>query len=238
LTVMLPFQNQLRSLSVNELCDGKLNILFVGRLEKRKGANYLLKAYRRVKRDIPNSRLIIVGPGTKLRDKYEEQVEKYDLKDVVFVGYTSHEELPRYYKTADIFCAPATGWESFGIVLLEAMAVGKPIVASDIDGYASILSHGVEGLLVPPKDEESLAQALISLLKDEKLRQEMGARGILKAEEYDWKNVARRVESLYEKILGEAHKRETFSLRRMITEDLRKLFSGRLGANAKTDRSS
>ncbi len=223
---------------INEFCDGKLNILFVGRLEKRKGADYLLKAYQRVKRDIPNSRLIIVGPGTRLRGKYEKQVKKHNLEDVVFVGYTSHEELPRYYKTADVFCAPATGWESFGIILLEAMAVGKPIVASDIDGYASILRHGAEGLLVPPKDEKSLAQALTSLLKDEKLRQEMGAKGILKAQEYDWKNVARRVEGLYSKILSEPQKRETFSLRRMIIEDLRKLFSGKMRANAKTNRSS
>jgi phosphatidylinositol alpha-mannosyltransferase len=223
---------------IDELCDEKLNILFVGRLEKRKGADYLLKAYEQVKRDIPNSRLIIVGPGTKLRDKYEKQVKKHDLRDVVFVGYTNYEELPRYYKTADVFCAPATGWESFGIVLLEAMAVGKPIVASNIDGYASILTHGAEGLLVPPKDEKSLAQTLTSLLNDEKLRQEMGARGILKAKEYDWKNVARRVEALYSKVISEPKKREPFSLRRMISEDLRKLFSKKVRANAKTDRSS
>jgi len=222
---------------IDELCDGKLNILFVGRLEKRKGANYLLKAYERVKRDIPNSRLIIVGPGSKLRDKYEKRVKKRSLTDVVFVGYTNYEELPRYYKTADVFCAPATGWESFGIVLLEAMAVGKPIVASSIEGYASILTHGAEGLLVPPKDEKSLAQALTSLLNDEKLRQEMGAKGILKAKEYDWKNVARRVEALYSKVLSEPQKRGTFSLRRMIIEDLRKLFSRKVRANAKTDPS-
>ena len=223
---------------IDELCDGKLNILFVGRLEKRKGADYLLRAYERVKRDIPNSRLIIVGPGTKLRDKYEKQVKKRSLKDVVFVGRTSHEELPRYYKTADVFCTPATGWESFGIVLLEAMAVGKPIVASNIEGYASILTHGAEGLLVPPKDEKSLAQALTSLLNDEKLRQEMGAKGILKAKEYDWKNVAQRVEALYGKVLSEPQKRGTFSLRRMIAEDMRKLFSKKVRANAKTDPSS
>ncbi len=223
---------------IDELCDGKLNILFVGRLEKRKGADYLLKAYEQVKRDIPNSRLIIVGPGTKLRDKYEKQVKRRSLKDVVFVGYTNYEELPRYYKTADVFCAPATGWESFGIVLLEAMAVGKPIVASNIDGYASILSHGTEGLLVTPKDEKSLAQALTSLLNDEKLRRKMGAKGILKAKEYDWKNVAQRVEALYSKVLSEPRKRGTFSLRRMIVEDLRKLFSGKMRANAKTDPSS
>ena len=223
---------------IDELCDGKLNILFVGRLEKRKGADYLLKAYEQVKRDIPNSRLIIVGPGTRLRGKYEKQVKKHSLKDVVFVGYTNYEELPRYYKTADVFCAPATGWESFGIVLLEAMAVGKPIVASNIDGYASILTHGAEGLLVPPKDEKSLAQALTSLLNDEELRQKMGAKGILKAKEFDWENVARRVEALYSKVLSESQKRGTFSLRRMIAEDLRKLFSKKVRANAKTNPSS
>ncbi len=223
---------------IDELFDGKLNILFVGRLEKRKGAAYLLKAYEQVKRDIPNSRLIIVGPGTKLRDKYEKLVKKLDLKDVVFAGYTNYEELPRYYKTADVFCAPATGWESFGIVLLEAMAVGKPIVASNIEGYASILTHRAEGLLVPPKDEKSLAQALTSLLNDEKLRQEMGAKGILKAKDYDWKCVAKRVEALYSKVLSEPQKRGTFSLRRMIAEDMRKLFSKKVRANAKTDPSS
>ena len=170
--------------------------------------------------------------------RFDSSAASKGLKDVVFVGYTNYEELPRYYKTADVFCAPATGWESFGIVLLEAMAVGKPIVASNIEGYASILTHRAEGLLVPPKDEKSLAQALTSLLNDEKLRQEMGAKGILKAKDYDWKCVAKRVEALYSKVLSEPQKRGTFSLRRMIAEDMRKLFSKKVRANAKTDPSS
>jgi len=166
---------------IDRFSDGKLNILFVGRLESRKGLNYLLKAYRRVKQEVSNSRLIIVGPGTRLRRKYEKEVRRNDLRDVVFVGYVDSDELPRYYKTADIFCSPATGRESFGIVLLEAMAMGKPIIASNIEGYASVMTHGAEGLLVPPKDKERLAQALISLMNDESLRQQMGARGKLKA---------------------------------------------------------
>jgi len=189
---------------IDEFCDGKLNILFVGRLEKRKGLNYLLKAYKQVKQEIPNSRLIAVGPGTRLRKKYKKQVKQSGLRDVVFVGYVSYDELPRYYKMADIFCAPATGWESFGIILLEAMAVGKPIVASNVEGYASLITDGVEGLLVPPRDDKELAQSLISLLSDESLRQEMGAKGKLKAREYAWEDIAQRVLDYYARVLSES----------------------------------
>ncbi len=188
---------------IDTFCDGKLNILFVGRLESRKGLNYLLKAYQQVKREISNSRLIIVGPGTRLRKKYEKQVARSGLKDVVFVGYVAYDELPRYYKTADIFCAPATGRESFGIVLLEAMAVGKPIVASNIEGYASVMTHGVEGLLVPPKDDKALAQSLVSLLTNESLRREMAGRARLEAMEYSWEHIAQKVLNYYVRILNE-----------------------------------
>lgn len=188
---------------IDSFSDGKLNILFVGRLEKRKGLNYLLRAYELVKREIPNSRLIVVGPGTRLRRRYEKQVKRSRLEDVVFIGYVSTEELPRYYKTADVFCAPALGHESFGIVLLEAMAVGTPVVASNIEGYASVLGHGAEGLLVPPQDVKALAQALLTLLKDERLREQMGSKGIIKAKDYDWEHVAKRVLNYYVRILSE-----------------------------------
>ena len=196
---------------IDEFGDGKINILFVGRLEKRKGLDYLIEAHKHIKQEIPNSRLIIVGPGTRLRNKYEKRVAQNGLKDVVFVGCVSHDELPRYYKTADIVCAPATGKESFGIVLLEAMALGKPVVASNIDGYASIMTHGVEGLLVPPRDEKALAQALVSLMASESLRQQMGAKGRLTAAEYDWKRIVQRVVDYYAKVLSEPPWKERFS---------------------------
>jgi len=209
---------------IDEFCDGKINILFVGRLEKRKGLDYLLKAYQRIKREIPNSRLIIVGPGSRLRGKYEKEVKHSDLEDVVFIGHITYDELPRYYKTADVFCAPATGWESFGIVLLEAMAVGKPVVASNIEGYASLVTDGVEGLLVPPKGDERLAQALISLMTDESLRQQMGARGILTAAAYDWKYIARQVLDYYIQVRSELSQRETVPLKQKLRERLGSVF--------------
>ena len=152
---------------------------------------------------------------------------------MVFAGYPSYDELPRYYKTADIYCSPATGYESFGIVLLEGMALGKPVVASNIAGYSSILNDGVEGLLVPPKDEESLAQALIRLLNDEELRKKMGANGLIKAKNFDWENIALKVLDYYNEVISKSRDRETFSLRKMIIEDIIKLFSGKLGRNAK-----
>ncbi len=187
---------------IEEFCDGKRNILFVGRLESRKGLNYLIKAYRQVKQEIPDSRLIIVGPGSRPRKKYQRWIKHWGLKDVVFSGYVSYSELPRYYQTADVFCSPATGRESFGIVLLEAMALGKPIVATDIDGYASVVTDGEEGLLVPPKNVRELARALITIMSDEKLRQQMGAKGRVKAGKYSWEHIAQKVLDYYARVLN------------------------------------
>ena len=187
---------------IEEFCDGKQNILFVGRLERRKGLIYLIKAYQQVKREIPNSRLIVVGPGTRLRKPYEKWIKRNGLEDVVFVGYTSYDDLPRYYKTADVYCAPSTSRESFGIVLLEAMAIGKPIVASSIDGYSRVVTDGEDGLLVPPRDSRALADALIYILSCDKLRQRMGDKGRLKAEEYSWDKIAQRVLDYYVRVLS------------------------------------
>ena len=98
---------------IEEFCDGKKNIVFVGRLERRKGVKYLLEAYQEVKREIPDSRLIVVGPGARPRKKHEKWIKRHGLQDVVFVGYVTEEDKPRYYKTADVFCAPATGRENY-----------------------------------------------------------------------------------------------------------------------------
>ena len=177
--------------------DGKTNLLFVGRLEKRKGLRYLLSAYGRLKWDYPELRLLVVGPGNPDKDSYRILGER-NLRDVVFVGGVSYDELPRYYQTAHIFCAPATGKESQGVVLLEAMAAGRPIVASSIDGYGSVLNYGTQGLLVPPKNDLALAEALRRLLESPSLRQEMGARGSLHAQQYRRERVAAQVLGVYE----------------------------------------
>ena len=178
------------------LMDGMINLLFLGRLEKRKGLRHVLAAYSRLKWDWPNLRLLVVGPGKPDEDSYRIMSER-NLRDVVFVGGVSDEDRARYYRTADIYCSPATGGESFGIVLLEAMAAGKPIVATSIDGYASVMTHGREGLLVPPKNDEALADAISVLLKDPHLRGTLAENGRRKVQEFRWDRVAARVMEYY-----------------------------------------
>lgn len=180
--------------------DGKINILFVGRLERRKGVKYLLNAYAKLKKEHPDIRLIIVGPGVTLRKRYEWLVRFKKMKDVIFTGGVSYEELPRYYQTADIFCAPATGKESFGIILLEAMALGKPIVASSNLGYASVVKDREQALLVPPHNSTALTEALRSLIDDKELRMRMGASGWHAVQKYNWPVVAKRILDYYEQV--------------------------------------
>ena len=191
------FENAAR---VPDLQDGKTNLLFVGRLEKRKGLKYLLGAYSRLKWDYPDLRLIVVGAGKPDADSYRIMSER-NIQDVVFTGRVSDEEKARYYKSAHIFCSPATGRESFGIVLLEAMAAGTPVITSSIEGYSSVIKSGVNGLLVPPKNEELLANSIELVLKNPDLRRRLIAGGTSRAQEFRWDRVAGRVMVYYESFL-------------------------------------
>jgi len=174
----------------------KTNILFVGRLEKRKGLQYLVSAFSKLKWHQNDVRLIIVGPGTLDKESYHLIAEK-NLQDVELIGEVSHTDLPDYYHAADIFCSPATGQESFGIVLLEAMASGKPIVASNIPGYASVITNGKEGILVSPKNTDALATALHTPVRTPYLRSIMGAHGMNTAQAYDWATITTKINSIY-----------------------------------------
>jgi phosphatidyl-myo-inositol alpha-mannosyltransferase len=188
-----------------QFMDGKQNILFVGRFEKRKGAKYLLRAIPSIRQQFPETRFIFVGEG-RLRRGFQQFVERQGWQDVVFTGYVSDEDLPRYFGSAQVFCSPATGAESMGIILLEAMASGTPVVASNISGYATVISHGIDGILTTPRNSEELAWAVRYLLEHGSLRQQFIQAGLLKAREYAWPHVAQRVMDYYCELLEESGK--------------------------------
>ena len=196
----LPFQRRREPLA--RFADGRPNVLFVGRLEKRKGLRFLLRAWQSIRQRFPEARLVVVGGGRPLEGyRRFAQRQGWSDDDVHFAGFVSDEDLPRYYQAADVFCAPNTGGESFGIVLLEAMAAGVAVVASDIPGYRSVVTHGEEGLLAPAKDAEALASAIGVLLLNPEMRGSMSARGQAKARVHDWVRVAGTVLDYYHEVL-------------------------------------
>jgi phosphatidylinositol alpha-mannosyltransferase len=178
------------------------NILFVGRFDPRKGLPELMTACGDLARDGIPFRLIIVGDG-RLRRTIEGMARGPLSGRVHFEGRVSNAKLPGYYASSDIFCSPARGGESFGIVLLEAMASGVPIVATDLPGYRTVLTPGSEGLVVPPRDPASLSRALRTLLARPDLRAEMGARGIETSRRYAWPAIAGLLEEIYGSLVGQ-----------------------------------
>lgn len=180
--------------------DGRPTILFVGRMEKRKGLAYLIRAYSELRAWFPDVRVLVVGRQSRRGRGYQHYVREHGLDGIEFVGEVSAADLPRYYQSCDIFCSPATSGESFGMVLLEAMALGKPVVATNIDGYQTVMEDGVQGLLVPPRDSASLARTLLELLQSPAQRAQLGERGLLTARAHSWERVSARLLRFYEDV--------------------------------------
>jgi len=181
---------------IKRFLDNKINLLFVGRFEKRKGLIYLLRAYKILQKKYDNLRLIVVGEG-ELKDRCQSYVQKNKLKEVHFVGSKSGEELISCYNTCDIFVSPAIFGESFGLVLLEAMACQKPVVAFANRGYKELLCDKKGALLAKNKNPRDLAQKIERLVRSEKLRKKMGRIALKEAKEYSWDKVAGRILKFY-----------------------------------------
>ncbi len=178
--------------------DDRPTVLFVGRFEEpRKGFDILLTAFSEVQRRMPEARLLVVGRGNAA--PFQAQARTLGLHDVHFIGSVASDELPRFYRSADVFCAPSTGQESFGIILIEAMSSGCPIVASNINGYAQVLTNRQEGLLVPPSQPEALGTALLHILADQRLQRRCARAGLITAKQYAWSDVSERVIDVYER---------------------------------------
>jgi phosphatidylinositol alpha-mannosyltransferase len=166
-------------------------VLFLGRLEKRKGLEVLIQAMARV-RDL-GATLLVAGTGP------EERACRNLARDLgveaSFLGRLADDDLPRAYKSADVYCAPGIGGESFGIVLLEAMSAGAPIVCSDLPGYRSVV--GGAASLVPPGSPAALADELRAVLGDDERSASMRKRGLQLSKMFDWSRLAAGVEAIY-----------------------------------------
>ncbi|HEX9235990.1 MAG TPA: glycosyltransferase family 4 protein [Actinomycetota bacterium] len=170
-------------------------LLWVGRLDPQKGFGVALDAFEALLAERLDVNLIVIGDGRdrSLADRLPAEVRAR----IHLLGSVRHDRLPGYHRAADVFVAPAIGQESFGVVLVEAMAAGLPVVATDIAGYREVVRDGVEGLLVPPNDPRALGAAIERILSDPELAGRLRAAGKTRAERYRWDRVVEDVERAY-----------------------------------------
>ena len=175
-------------------------ILYVGRLEKRKGVKYLLYAFNELVADLPDTQLVLGGDGAD-RHELEALVREYNIPNVTFLGYLEDSEKVHLLQTADLFCAPAIYGESFGIVLLEAIACGIPIVAGDNPGYRYVLQERGAMGLVNPKDTADFARKLKLMLQDQELRKAWRSWAAQYIGQFDYPHIVTSYEQVYEQAL-------------------------------------
>ena len=174
-------------------------ILWVNRLDPQKGFGVMISAFERVAAELEDVSLVVAGDG---RDRSAlDLLSPAARRRVVRLGTVPHDALPPYHAACDLFVSPAVGQESFGIVLVEAMAAGLPVVASDIPGYREVVHDGVEGLLVRPNDPSSLAGAISKVLTDPVLAGALAEAGRVRAEAFSWDVVVPRLEAVYDRAL-------------------------------------
>lgn len=194
-------------------------LVFLGRVdEPRKGLEILLSAFPKVRKEFPNLRLLIAGPGDA-----EELIDEVPLADrlaISHIGRISNVQKPDVFASGTVYVAPNTGGESFGIVLLESMASGTPVVASDLPAFVRVLENGKSGVTFKNEDPEDLAQVLIETLRDENKLAALKAAGYARASQFDWALVATRVLEIYESVHLPGIK---------VEPDLAGQFLGRLG---------
>ncbi|HEY1296319.1 MAG TPA: glycosyltransferase [Chloroflexota bacterium] len=188
--------------------DGKV-VLFVGRIQRLKGLEVLLRAFARLS-DL-NAELLIVGgrPGTSPESREITRLQHLASRLGVaertrFLGAVAHEELPMYYSAADVSVMPSS-YESFGLVAVESLACGTPVVATRVGGLRSIVRDGETGLLVPWRDAELFAERLRWVLTDDAVRARLAAGARESVLEYGWDRIADEHLGLYAEVRAERH---------------------------------
>ena len=179
--------------------DDEIVALSIQRLYPRKKMEYLISAIAKVVKKDLNVKFVIGGEGPE-SEKLENLAKELNIDNIIFTGFISDKELPKFYSTCDIFVLHST-YEAFGIVLVEAGAMGKPIVATTVGAVPEVVEDGKTGLLVPPMDSEALADAILKLAENKKLREEMGKKGREKAiKKYDWSGITEKYLDIYKKL--------------------------------------
>ncbi|MEU0694370.1 glycosyltransferase family 4 protein [Streptomyces niveus] len=172
---------------------------FVGRIdEPRKGLPVLMKALPRILEAFPETRLLVAGRGDE--KEAVESLPKKMRERVEFLGMVSDEDKARLLRSVDVYVAPNTGGESFGIILVEAMSAGAAVLASDLDAFAQVLDQGEAGELFANEDADALAEAAIRLLGDPERRDELRRRGSAHVRRFDWSTVGADILAVYETV--------------------------------------
>lgn len=193
-------------------------VFFIGRIdEPRKGLEILLSAMPAIIAQHPDIELLVAGPGDQAEatDGLPDEVAGH----VRFLGLVSDADKVAAFASSDVYVAPNTGGESFGIVLLEAMAAGTPVVASDLEAFARVLDDGRAGAMFTSEDAASLARTVNEVLDDAPRREAMRAAGHTRARQFDWEVVAREIEGVYQSVTTSGEK---------VENDMRGQFVGRL----------
>jgi len=171
-------------------------IIFVGRLHPVKGVEYLIEAMEHIRQNDVKTKLIIVGDGTE-RERLEKLVKKFDLtKNVLFVGRISNEDIPKYMTLSDVLVLPSLK-EGFPNILLEAMASGLPVIATNIGGISEIIKNGENGFLVEPKNSKAIAEKILSLFENNELCKIIIEKNQEDVKKYNWEDIAEKLEEKY-----------------------------------------
>ncbi|UCE38229.1 MAG: glycosyltransferase family 4 protein [Thermoplasmata archaeon] len=182
--------------------EGEIMVLSVQRLHPRKKLQCLLKTARMVNQNHSQVKFVIVGEGPE-RENLIQMAKSLDLENnVIFTGLVPETQLPKYYAACDIFALHSL-YEGFGMVLVEAMATGKPVVSTNVGAIPEVVDHGKTGLLVPPLNEMALGENIIRLIEDKELRKKMGRNGLIRTQQkYNWDNIVKEYLDIYKKLVN------------------------------------
>jgi phosphatidylinositol alpha-mannosyltransferase len=176
---------------------GPNTIGFMGRFEEpRKGLQVLIDSLAIVARFVPDVKYLIAGPGDS--DEFVKNLNPQLQDRITFLGRLSDRQKESFLKSVEIYVAPNTGGESFGIILTEALSAGTAVVASDIPAFKAVLENGQVGALFRNEDSSDLAKVIVALLRDDARREKLATNGKLSAQKYDWQVVAKQIGSVYE----------------------------------------